>query len=129
MPAGEWQASGHDILPGDHHYWHGRPAVITGTWSVLQGRGDSPNNTQVVGGGHTPPWTAPKLSYEVLMVLVQAVGAGPVLSFPLGSVVVTVISVHTRIFVSPVRVINTYGNVLMVHVSIVKIHVVKTLLS
>lgn len=64
------------------------------------------------------------------MVVVETVRAGSVLSFPFGSVVITIIRVHTGVFVSPSGgIVGTNGNVLVVHIGVVEIHVVQTLLS
>lgn len=63
------------------------------------------------------------------MVLVEAVGAGSVFTFPLRTVIITVVGVVTGVFVSPVRVLYTDRNVLVVHVSVVEVHVVEALLG
>lgn len=61
------------------------------------------------------------------MVLVEAVRAGSVLTFPLGSVVITVAGTVIGVFVSPCGVVHTDGNVL-IHVGVIKVHVIQALL-
>lgn len=93
----------------------------------------SPDDPQVVGRGPAAPGTPTELSYEVLGVLVEAVGAGTVLAFSLGSVVITIVGIVRGgvigVFVSPCGVVHTDGNVLVVHIGVVEVHVVEALLG
>ena len=88
-----------------------------------------PNHPQVIGRSSAAPGTPSELSYEVLVVLIEAVRAGSVFTFPLGTIVITVIGVVSGGFVSPISVLYTDGNVLVVHVGVVKVHVVEALLG